>query len=276
MIIATHLLTTRTFPESVSYNYSWGYAVSNQGCYNPYYQQTKSCSQKTIVEARKNYMAHRDMKNYHALEVPGLYAQVQQFLQDEKDHRVIVDKSTRYVFWIGGNDLIAANNALLHHGNPLPILKFISGKPARNIIKNIKILLKALPKNQRPHDVYVFQLFNPQLTPGFYHQKIIGSLGNIFVKSFNAWLWIDRHIFNCLSNTKIILVPTYDLYQKNAINPYFKALMGKSCELNGGNYENIFEIPTHNCDKFMFWNDVHPAASMQMLTAHLFLQVIRR
>ena len=277
MIIATHLLTTRTFPDSVSYNYGWGYAVSDKGCYNPYYQKTKSCSSETIAQARKEYIAHRNMENYRALEVPGLYEQVQQFLKNVKKHRVMVDESTRYIFWIGGNDLISASKTLFHQKNPIPALEFATGKPVRNIIKNINILLKALPRDERPREIYIFQLFNPKLTPSFYHHKIIGSLGNVFVKIFNVWLWCDSHVFNLFSNTKIVLVPTYDLYQKNAINnPYFKTRMGKSCELDGGNYENTLEIPTHNCDKFMFWNDVHPAAPMHMLTADLFLQTIRR
>src|SRR3990167_5091091 len=148
IISPTQLLASRKIPSHYSFDYAWGYAMSNPGCVNPYYQKSAQCDAKTITRARENYIKNPSMQNYQQIEVPGLSEQIQLFLQDKNAHRVSVDKDTIYTFWIGGNDLISASNALLKKYNPTLAVQFFSGITADHLIESITTLRNALPKNQ--------------------------------------------------------------------------------------------------------------------------------
>ena len=272
VISPSNLLNTRKIPAHFSFNYAWGYAMSTENCVNPYYQPSKFCDAQSIYLARKKYKNNPSAENYKHIEVPGLFKQMTLFINDVRANKVSVDKNTVYVFWTGGNDLIVAVIALYHHWNPLPLLKFILGFTSDNILKNVSILHYSLPKEKRPNTVYVFNLFNPELTPGFRAHTVMAAVGNFAVICHNFWLKLDSKIFNFFSRSKIIVVPVYQWYKNSSENKYFKAHLGEACQMKGGNYTNPMVIPKSNCAGYLFWNSVHPAAPMNVFEAHQFFK----
>lgn len=274
IIVPSDLLNTRKIPATLSFNYAWGFATSGENCVNPYYKTVK-CNAKSIFQARENYEKNQSKENYQKIEIPGLSKQIQLFLQDYREHKVSVDKNTLYTFWIGGNDLIVSNNALEKNKNPLSALDFIMGGPANHVLKNVSMLVNSLPKDQRPKTVYVFTLFNPALTPGYFGTKL-GSVANFAVHCYNFWLKYRVGIYNLFSRTKIIVLPTYQWYEKSSDSNYFKSHEGQACQISGGNYESPTTIPKSNCAGFMFWNAVHPAAPMNFFEAYQFLNVMKK
>lgn len=273
-VAPSNLLNINKIPHTISFNYAWGYAASSRNCVNPYYQPIKSCNANSIFQARKNYERDPSKENYVKIEIPGLFQQIQLFMQDNRSHTVSVNENTIYIFWTGGNDLIIANNALKNHANPLPILQFMLGKTAAHEIKNISRLIQFLPINLRPKKVYVFELFNPALTPPFY-RTTIGSAGNFFVHCSNFWLSLESKLFNLFSNTKIVVVPSYAWFQQSANSDAFKSQLGKTCQLNGGDYTNPTSIPKSDCAEFLFWNAVHPSTKMNKIIAKRFLEIVQ-
>lgn len=264
------LLGEKPIPAHFSFNYAWGYATSTTHCVNPFYQPITTCNANSIRAARKNYVADPNKENYEKLQIPGMPEQVKLFLEDERTHKVSVDQHTQYIFWIGGNDLIIASNALLKNNNPLPALQFLLGDTATHIIHSVRYLLKQLPDNKRPKSIEAMELFNPGLTPGFYHTKLAG-IGNFSAGRFNFWLHLDVWFFNLFSKTKIVIIPTYALYQHAASEAIFKKELGETCQLRGGDYTHPTSIPKDNCAGFMFWNVVHPATTMNERVGKLML-----
>lgn len=185
IIAPSNLLNTRNIPANFSFNYAWGYATSQKYCVNPHYQTIVKCTAESIFEARENYVENPTPENYLKIEVPGLNKQLQLFFLDMQHNKVNVDKNTMYAFWIGGNDLIVASNALLKHYNPLPLLNFMFGSVAKSTLKNISLLTHNLPDNKKPARVYVFELFNPGLTP-VYYQTALGSLGFFVIRQIRG------------------------------------------------------------------------------------------
>lgn len=272
IIVPSTLLNTRKVPENFSFNFAWGYATSFTGCVNPYYKRL-SCTKASVSKARAAYEKDPSVNNYNALEVPGFAMQIQLFFQQLNDKKIAITPHTQYVVWIGGNDLIIAGNALLKHHNPLPALALILGETAAHTVRGIETLIDQLPKTDTPKKIYVFTEYNPKLTPGFYHKPISG-FGAFVVKSSNFFLRFYAAIFNLFSASKIIVVPTYDWYENAAKLPDFAATLGKSCQLYGGNYDNVAHIPADNCRHYLFWNDVHPAMGMQIITAQAFYKYL--
>ncbi|MCX7121215.1 MAG: hypothetical protein NTZ67_05525 [Gammaproteobacteria bacterium] len=273
-ISPSNLLNFQKIPNTTSFNYAWGYAMTSESCVNPYYQPTQECDAKRIYQARKNYLVNPSMENYKKIEVPGLYKQLELFVNDERSNKVAVDQNTLYVFWISANDLIVASDALLSHWNPFPILKFILGFSSENILKNISILHYSLPKKKQPKAVYVFNMFNPKLTPGYYNNTTLGTLGGVVVDCHNFWLKWNAKIFNLFSSTKVIILPAHKWYERSSKTDYFKLHLGQACQLDGGDYTSPTTIPKSNCAGFMFWNAVHPAAPMNALEAYQFFNVL--
>ena len=272
-ISPSNLLNTRAIPPHFSFNYAWGYAMSTENCVNPYYEPIKPCDANSIYTARKNYEENPTDENYKKIQIPGSYKQVELFIHDQRANKIAVDQNTKYVFWIGANDLIRATIIAENHWNPLPALGFIVGSAAENTLKSISLLEYALPKDKRPKTIYVFNLFNPELTPAFYHLKTMGALGNFAMHCHNFWLKVNTGIFNLFSNTKVVILPAYDWYANSSKNPYFAKQLGEDCQLNGGNFESPTVIPKTNCAGFMFWNSVHPAIAMDIMEAKQFLKV---
>ena len=128
-----------------------------------------------------------------------------------------------------------------------------------------------MPKNERPKVVYVFNLFNPGLTPGYYHTPLAG-IADFSVTCFNFWLKWESKLFNLFSQTKIVILPTYDWYRINSENTAFKAHLGEACQLKGGDYDRADSIPQSNCAGFMFWNAVHPATTMNAVVGYKFFK----
>lgn len=273
IIAPSNLLHTRTIPSVFSFNYAWGYAMATQHCVNPLYQPIAHCDAGSIYQARKNFEENQSSENYHKIEIPGIFKQIELFILDERANKVTVDQHTLYVFWIGANDLIVASKAARHF-NPFPALGFMLGLSSENILKSVSLLRHSLPKDKRPQTVYVFNLFNPEFTPAFFHHKVIGALGNFAVHCHNFWLKINTMLFNLVSPTKVIIVPAYEWYNSNSQNPALKNHMGQACQIDGGNYENATVIPKTNCAGFMFWNAVHPAVSMNAFEAAAFAKSI--
>jgi len=274
IISPSNLLNTRKIPANFSFNYAWGYAMSTQNCVNPYYQPTKLCDAKSIYQARKNYEENPNVQNYKLLEIPGLFEQMKLFVNDVRANKVSVDKNTIYVFRTAGNDLIVAVTALYRHYNPLPSIQFILGFSSENILKNISLLHYSLPKEKRPKIVYVFNLYNPELTPGFRAHPVIAAIGKFEVLCSNFWLELDAKIFNLFSHTKVMVVPTYQWYENSSKSDYFKAHLGEACQIKGGNYDSPTVIPKSNCAGYQFWNSVHPAAPMNVFEANQFLNIL--
>jgi phospholipase/lecithinase/hemolysin len=273
LIAPSELIHARTIAPQISFNYAWGFALSGFQCANPYYQPIKNCTQQTIDAAKANYLSSETPANYAAIEIPGLSTQMNLFLHDVQSKKVVVDKNTLYTFWIGGNDLIVASNALLHHKNPFPLLHFALGNVASHVLDNIAILLRSLPTTARPAKLYVFTLFNPGLTPTYYHTAL-GHLGNFLVHCANAWLRWDVAIFNLFSKTKIIVVPTNGWFLESAADPAFIWHAGQACQFAGGNYTDPNNIPVSNCAGFMFWNAVHPATPMNTIIAKRLTKIL--
>ena len=276
LIAPSMLLQSRRIPATTSIDYAWGYALSGTGCANPYYQAIPHCDANSIMQARKNYVMHPTQKNYQKITVPGLYKQVELFVQDMHQHKVAVNANTLYTFWIGGNDLIVASNKLHHNGNPLPIIRFILGSSAENIIRSVSLLKYALPTTMRPQKIYVFNLFNPAWTPAFQHHRVIATLGGWMVNCHNFWLRLHIFTFNLLSKTKIILLPTNSWYQQAGKKTVFKKYLRQACQLNNGDYTHPTHIPSNNCADFMFWNDVHPATPMNFFEARQFAIILQQ
>lgn len=273
LISPSDLLNSRNLPPTISYNYAWGYATSGTHCVNPHYVKINSCDAKSIMRAKKNYDENPSAANYKKIQIPGVMQQVALFIHDQHLKKIKVDQETLYTFWVGGNDLIAASNALNNDKNPFPAIAFALGNTGTHILKSVGALLHALPKNKRPAKVYVFELFNPGLTPAYYGKKI-ASFGNQMVKYANFWLRWDARLFNIFSKTKIIIVPTYQWYQFHSHDSYFKNRLGEDCLTVTGNYENPVKVPLSNCDGFIFWNAVHPTSEMNAIVAQSFFNDI--
>lgn len=268
IISPSSLLAQQALPPQYSFNYAWGYATSLPECVNPHYEKI-TCTATSIDAARENYNHNPSMQNYLKLEIPGLSTQIHLFLQDLQQHKVSVDKNTIYTFWIGGNDLIVAGNALQKHFNPFPAIGIIFGSIGFHIIDSVHLLLNALPAAQQPTKIYVFTVFNPGLSPAFYNTPITG-FGHFVVRASNAFLKLDSWVFNLFSKTKIVIVPTYDWYQAIAATEPFSKTIGKACQMYNGNYQNVSRIPSNNCDHYLFWNDVHPSSATQVRIAKQF------
>ena len=273
-ISPSYLLATGHIPSESSFNYAWGFATSLRDCVNPYYHY-KKCDEKSILTARENYIKDPSVDNYKKIEIPGLATQIELFLNDLANKRISVEQNTVYTIWIGGNDLIVAGNALQQHNNPFPAIEIIMGATSFHILHDIKFLLSNLPDNKKPMQIYVFTVFNPRLSPAFYKAPI-GGFGNFVVKSSNFFLKCYSGIFNLFSSTKIVIIPTYQWYQAAAADTLFKNTLGESCQMSGGNYENVQKIPKDNCKDYLFWNDVHPATPMQAKVAKAFFQKLSR
>lgn len=273
-IAPTYLLTSRHLSPTLSFNYAWGYAPSGKNCVNPYYETIASCDENSIHQARLNYINHPTQKNYLKIEVPGLIQQISLFQQDLQAHRIAVTKNTKYIFWIGGNDLIMVDKALRHF-NVLPLFSFLLGSADRNVFASINKLITTLPKNSKPTRIYVFALFNPGFTPAFYKTPL-APVGNFLVRVFNIILRFDAFIFNFHSATKIMVVPSDHWFRQASQDNYFKINMGKTCQLDGGDYTHPAIIPKTNCAHFMFWNSVHVTTQMNALVAYRFYTMISK
>lgn len=272
-IVPSYLLADHSYNSNISVNYAWGYALSTPGCADENYQPVSNCTADSINQARAHFVANPTKANRSQLIIPGAPEQVSLFLQDVQQHKVAVNKSTMYVFWIGGNDLIVANEQL-QQGHLGDAFWYMLGGPADHTIAAIRHLVTQL-KDQAPKKVYVFNLIDPGLTPEYYNTNL-AKLGNFIVSSYNFWLNVKVSAFNLLSPTKIHVVPVYDWYQQASQSDYFKANLGKACQIAGGDYTHAQSIPQHNCAGFMFWNGVHPASPIHMQTAYKLMQAVKK
>ncbi len=271
-VVPSYLLMQQKIPLNSSVNYAWGSALGAPGCYDRYYRPFKSCDRQQVMQARQHYMLNPTYENRVKIPVPGLPQQVSFFIDDMNAKRVHVKDDTVYAFWIGGNNLVDAYNHMVK-GHLSKLFSFIFGGPTRSTLSAINTMTKALPVNDRPKVVYLFSLMNAGLTPGYYNGNL-ATLAKVLTFSYNSWsaLLIDFH--NMHSKTKVKMVPVHSWYHAASHYDYFKATMGKSCQINGGDFSQANKIPDSNCKGFMYWNDVHPAVDMQKITAYSFLQLI--
>ena len=274
IVVPNLILHYQEIPKDASVSYAAGFATSFKNCRNPHYQIIQPCTLNTILARQSIYRNNPTQAHYKIIQVPGLYKQVDLFLQDIKNKSVIVNQNTLYVFWSGGNDIIIADNALLTHWNPIPAIFYLFGETGFHIVSNIRHLVKQLPENTRPHFIYVNTSFNPELTP-FAYNTTNGKMGKYATKVSNFWLTLDAHIFNLFSSTKIVIVPVYEWYQTAAKSDYFKSKMGKACQLDAGDYNNPVAIPSGNCSGYLFWNAVHPSVFMNALMAYHLLRYLK-
>ena len=148
------------------------------------------------------------------------------------------------------------------------------GRIGTQVLKGVGTLLHALPAHQHPNTVYVFELFNPGLTPAYNGQPRIAKLGDFMVRASNFWLRWDAALFNVFSSTKIIVIPVYQWFQENSRSDYFKDRVGEDCYTVVSHFDNPTRVPSSNCDGFMFWNAVHPASPMNAILARRFYDFI--
>lgn len=268
IIVPSLLIHERLIPANFSFNYAWGYAMSDAGCTNPHYDFIASCSPEEITQRRKQYLKTFSASDFNRLLIPNVDQQVQFFIQDVKSKRVLIDQNTLYVFYIGGNDLISGAKSL-EHGNAIPAFSLILGNTADHVIAAISNLLHELPANDRPKVIYVLDQFNGKIAPAYY-KRPVSRLADVIVTPFNFWLRWKAKLYNVFSKTKIVVVPVSKWYEIAEKSAYFKKTMGSACMVNGGDYANPNEIPTHNCAGFIFWNDVHPSSEMNALIADRF------
>ncbi|MDF1796728.1 MAG: SGNH/GDSL hydrolase family protein [Coxiellaceae bacterium] len=271
-IVPSYLLMRQKIPADSSVNYAWGSAMGASGCYNRYYTPFKICDRSSVVSTRKAYMLDPTYDNRTKINVPGLPKQVEFFLQDQQAGRVTVDNQTLYAFWIGGNNLVDAYNHLLK-GNPGRIFDFVLGGPTGSTLTAIDNMAKTLPAGKLPKQVYLLTLMNPGLTPGYYHSNV-ATLAKVLSFAYNSWTALRVDFHNMFSKVHVKLVPIHRWYHDASHSEYFKAQMGNSCQVKGGNYSQAQTIPSTNCKGFMYWNDVHPAVDMQKITAYLFLKTV--
>ncbi len=271
-LVPSVLLNQRIVPENFSYDYAWGFATSDSGCTNPQYRSIGHCTEDEINAARAKYLKTFSLQDYQQLLIPGVQQQVNFFINDIKTQKIVVDHDTIYVFYIGGNDLIIAGNALEKHYNPFPAFKLILGLTASHVMSAVSDLLSNIPKDQHPKVIYVFNQFNPAITPGYYH-KPISNLAGMIIDPINFWLTARANIHNWFSNTKIKIITISDFYENAAKLDYYKNNLGKACMIDNGSYTNPVSIPRNNCAGYIFWNDVHPSSDMNAMIGSKFFKV---
>ncbi len=273
-IVPSYLLMQQKIPADSSVNYAWGSAMGAPGCYTRYYTPFKTCDRNSVVTSRQAYMLDPTYDNRTKINVPGLPKQVDFFLQDQQAGRVNADRHTLYAFWIGGNNLVDAYNHLLK-GQISRIFDFVLGGPTGSTLTAINKMAETLPADKRPQKVYLFTLMNPGLTPGYYHSNV-ATLAKVLSFSYNSWTALRIDFHNMFSKVQVKLIPIHRWYHDASHSDYFKAQMGNSCQVEGGDYSQAQTIPNTNCKGFMYWNDVHPAVDMQKITAYLFLRQLSK
>ncbi len=272
-IIPSYLVTQSNLPSHASINYAWGSALADKGCYNKAYKPFPNCSRDLVIQARQRYMSNPSRNNRYKIIVPGLPKQVDFFLQDLKSGKVQADNKTLYAIWGGGNNMITAYNHLLK-GHVSDLFAFMLAKPTKTLLKAASTLNKSLPATLRPKRMYLFNIMDPALTPGYYHGPV-ALLARVISTSYNFFSQRRVEHYNAHHKLRIVIVPVHHWYKQASQLPYFKAHLGDSCQVKGGNFTQAEQIP-NNCEGFMYWNDVHPAVDMQKITAYRFLQLLTK
>lgn len=271
-IVPSYKVATQPIMHHASVNYAWGSALASSGCFDKAYSPFKHCDRNSVLNARLRYMQAPTTQNRYRIQVPAITTQVQFFLNDYKQQRIRVDHTTLYAFWAGGNNMINAYNHLLkwHIGD---VLTFIFARPTAVNLNAITTLRESLPAQVRPRHFYVFNLMNPGLTPGYYHSNV-QTLAYVLSNIYNWFSRVRVDWYNLVHSTKVEIVPVYQWYQQAHSMSYFRNHLGKACQIDGGDFSRADRIP-NNCPGFMYWNDVHPAVDMQMITAYRFMQLLQ-
>lgn len=282
-IIPSHLITEgQTAGLATSVDYAWGYALSEPGCANEHYAHLNSCDVSSINTARQTYVTQTQPGSTSSarqtarskLQIPGAPEQVQQFIRDMQSGKVQVNAHTLYSFWIGGNDLLKANNAMSQK-NYAPMLAYILGHPADNTLNAIHQLLTALPPKDRNARIYIFNKADPGTTPDYAHSQL-KQLAHFVSQSYNYWLTQKVNLFNAWYHTHVQIVPVFDWYNDAAALPQFKAHLGEACQTaSHRNFNVSLPTPNDNCQGFLYWNGVHPASPLQAYTGFRLEQAIK-
>lgn len=268
-VVPSMLVHDHEIPKNASVNYAWGYALAGTGCYDTHYNPWPSCQREQVWQKRQQYMHAPTDTNRLQLMIPSTSSQVDFFLQDLQANKVHVDTNTVYVFWIGGNNMIKSYNHLLDW-HPIDMLHFIFAVPNAVVLQAITHITDTLPSDKLPKTMYIFNLMDPSLTPGYYHTKI-APLATALSSLYNFWTSMRIDYYNMTHKTKVKIIPVHSWYNEASRHHYFKQHLGESCQVKGGNFTQADSIP-NNCQGFMYWNDVHPTVNMHKITAYRFLK----
>lgn len=229
---------------SMSVNYAWASATTRLGC--TYYGKFKTvpgdlCNAEGMINARQNYLKNPSEANLHKIIVPGMRTQVELFLQNLQAKKVAVNAHTDYVIEIGGNDFLAA---AAH-------MKLINTREmADNVYSGAYRLLSSVHQGH----LYIFTLFNPNLTPYSGEHRILGWLSEKYAKAYNQRLHQVVAQLNKQFPGQVSLVDEYQILQNIAAksNPSY---LQQACQLQ----------PTFNCQGYEFWNAVHPSSGTEAI-----------
>ncbi|KPJ67407.1 MAG: hypothetical protein AMJ43_03875 [Coxiella sp. DG_40] len=304
LIPSTYLEAHAIHPSTlISINYAWGCAHTDDSCFTTQHKQNSNlelCTEDSILLALQNY--YKDPapheKKITNVQIPGMLKQIREFIIDEQNGKVIVDSSTIYVIWIGGNDL-TYNFDIVKHQHFLKkicaLWRIIYVTP-KHVYEGMNMLINH-PKIQAQH-IYLFNMMNARLTPHISRWPIYEQwAGQMLLGIYNFALRITVNMINNVyfkGHDVVRIVPIYDWFNAMAKrtncatceNGDFAKLNFKiptendriipACEMSDSAYYASLISPLQNCKGYMFWNAVHPAMPTQQVLGFLFERFVQK
>lgn len=280
--------------QQASVNYAWSGAMSD----NQYhYPNGDVVSGATLQEMKTAWLAYlNDRQNYNlenTIIVPGLLKQIDFFIQDVKSGRIKVNNRTVYTVWSGGNDLFNAFNSLLNGGSKTAALKTLT---YQTVVCNFKAVYRLI-KEAKAQKVYVFNLFNVNMTPRinsdaayskFYIKFIINTLTVLYNKEMQAAAGIINKfvcngrqvvqivdvnkLFDAMSKGK--KVTGTSLYDGDYSVLKFAPTYGEAGELSAGGEYFTAEASKANNAGYMFWNGIHPGMQVENVIGYVLKKAV--
>lgn len=287
-------IQTHDYPASIntSIDYAWASALSGTHCYSPLeWTDRGSCDGQAVIAAWLQYQQDPSSKHLiDIIKIPALLAQEQIFIQDIQNKKVQVGPDTLYTLWIGGNDL-AMNFDIIERNikdykDPAVLIKLLQalGNILANIAFNNYEGMSTLAKNQaiQAQHIYLFNTFNPLLSPRFYHwSPPLQLIGSAFVSLYDEELektveWMHQDY----SNVEVHLVDTHSWLNDMARGkgPYaslaFSEHVGTACESD--HFDDVTQPMRDmtNCSGYLFWNSIHPAMPTEQIFGYLLSQEV--
>jgi phospholipase/lecithinase/hemolysin len=304
LIPSTYLETYTVIPsDQISVNYAWATALTGSSCFTIQHKQNSSfklCTEDSILQALQNYYkdsAPREKKIAN-IQIPGMLKQIQEFITDVQNGKVVVNSNTVYVIWIGGNDLSYNFNIIKHQHflQKISALWHIIYTTAKNNYKGMRILITH--PDIRAQHIYLFNMMNASLTPRVSRWPINEQrVGHTFIAIYNFALRISVNKINSIyfKKQKVVqIVPIYDWFNAMAEHTHcttcengnFAKLGFKiptkndriipACEMSDSAYYVSPIPPAKNCRGYMFWNAAHPAMPTQQILGFLFERYVQK
>ena len=269
----------------LSVDYAWYSALSNHACQDENYGTTDpDCTMANIIKSEKAYRDKQtpETKSSNALKVkiPGLLKQIDFFARDNQT-TPFTNKQTKFLIFIGGNDLAHGFNELLQ-GNYTQGLENLFGLlPASNVQKAITHLTTL---GITPKQIYIMSLFNLALTPkdAAYHNKIIRLLGLVASESY------DTQLKQLAAQTGTHYIAWDKLIDNLAARASFANHEGLACQNKKLNLKLSTGYPVgtvarfapgqtpSECGDYLFWNHVHPSSIVEQETGYFVAKQLNR